>query len=153
MGKRRHREADLIRVIQITDSHLMAVPAAMVVSGIVDETFCAVVETVRVRHAAICLHHHPIDTDCQWMNETTVADADRLFAEIRQHEQVRAIIFGHVHREITQERGGVLLLGAPSTCHKFRPGTVEPQFDALLPGYRLLELHADGGIDTEVCRI
>ena len=121
-----------------------------------DEELDALAHALRATQGeptAICLHHHPIDTDAMWMNETTLADADRLFAEIRGHDHVRVVVFGHVHREITAERNGLLLLGAPSTCHQFKPSTVEPAFDALRPGYRRLDLHPDGTIDTAICRI
>jgi Icc protein len=42
------------------------------------------------------------------------------------------------------------LLSTPSTCAQFRPGSDSFAIDERPPGYRWLDLRADGRLDTEV---
>jgi len=50
-------------------------------------------------------------------------------------------------------RGDVRILGTPSTCIQFKPGQDAFCLDDTSPGYRWMELLADGSIRTEVVRI
>ena len=43
-----------------------------------------------------------------------------------------------------------VFLATPATCVQCKPGTPEPQVDERPPGYRWLELHPDGRIETRV---
>ncbi|MFC3607712.1 3',5'-cyclic-AMP phosphodiesterase [Stutzerimonas tarimensis] len=105
------------------------------------------------RHCLICLHHHPVDIGSRWMDAIGLRNADRLFAVIRQHHQVRGLIWGHVHQAFDAEREGVRLLASPSTCMQFEPGSEDFQIGAEAPGYRWLRLHPDGQIETAVSRV
>ena len=60
------------------------------------------------------------------------------------------MVFGHVHQLHDSTRGGVRLLGTPSTCAQFKPACKEFTIDDKPPAYRRLELFADGRIDTKV---
>jgi Icc protein len=44
-------------------------------------------------------------------------------------------------------------MSTPSTCIQFKPGSKTFALDDLPPGYRRLDLHADGNIDTAVERL
>ena len=44
-------------------------------------------------------------------------------------------------------------MSTPSTCMQFKPGSKDFALDDLAPGYRRIELFADGRIDTEVLRL
>ncbi len=63
------------------------------------------------------------------------------------------MLWGHVHQEFRDERNGVALIASPSTCIQFKPHAVKFAIDAQPPGYRWLELHADGRFDTGVQRL
>ncbi len=102
------------------------------------------------RPALICLHHHPVPIDSLWMDTMGLQQADELFAVLDRYPQVKAVVWGHIHQQFEQRRKGVKLLGSPSTCVQFMPGATEFSLDDKPPGYRWLNLHIDGEIETGV---
>ncbi len=102
------------------------------------------------RHALVSLHHHPVAMSSHWLDEVGLENAAEFFAVIDRHPNVRAILWGHVHQDFDDRRGQVRLLSTPSTCAQFRPGAAQFAIDPRPPGYRILELGADGAIRTEV---
>jgi Icc protein len=104
-------------------------------------------------HTLVCLHHQPVNIGCDWLDEQKVADADAFFEVLDRFERVRGVLWGHVHQEHDSLRGDVRLLASPSTCVQFAPGSARFKADDLPPGYRRLDLHPDGRIDTEVSRV
>jgi Icc protein len=102
------------------------------------------------RHALVCLHHHPVAMSSRWLDEVGLENADAFFEVIDRHPNVRGIVWGHVHQAFDALRGRVRLLSTPSTCTQFQPRVAEFAVDTRPPGYRILELRADGAIDTEI---
>lgn len=102
------------------------------------------------RHALICLHHQPVPVGSAWMDRLMLDNAEAFFEVIDRHAQVRGILWGHVHQSFDVMRNGVRLLASPSTCIQFKPGCDDFTLDEPRPGYRWLELHEDGAIDTGV---
>lgn len=105
------------------------------------------------RHHLVCFHHHPVSIGCRWMEPIGLRNPEALFAVLERHPQVRAVLWGHIHQEFDQQRGGIRLLASPSTCVQFAPGSEEFQVDTTAPGYRWLRLHADGRLETGVSRV
>ncbi len=105
------------------------------------------------QHALIAVHHHPVAIGSAWMDRIGLADGDELLARLRRFPQVRAVIWGHVHQAFDAERDGLRLLGCPSTCIQFRPQSAEFAVDDRAAGFRWLQLHRDGRIDTAVHRL
>ena len=70
-----------------------------------------------------------------------------------RYPTVRAVLFGHIHHELKCKRNGVAYYGSPSTCIQFHPSHEEFALDHRNPGYRWLELHADGTLLTGVNRV
>lgn len=103
--------------------------------------------------ALICLHHQPVPVGSAWMDTMALDNPEDFFRVIDRHPQARGVIWGHVHQEFSSVRNGVLLLASPSTCVQFLPGSRDFALDTLTPGFRWLELHPDGRIDTGVQRI
>ena len=101
-------------------------------------------------HALVCLHHQPVPVGSRWIDELPLENAAELFAVLDRHPQVRAVLWGHVHQVYDGERRGVRLLGSPATSAQFKPHVDSFAIDDLPPGYRWLDLHADGRIDTGV---
>ncbi|QFU74230.1 3',5'-cyclic-AMP phosphodiesterase [Halioglobus maricola] len=104
-------------------------------------------------HSLLCLHHQPVSIGSAWIDQQMVEDAAAFWALIERFNCVRGVLWGHVHQEIEQERGPVRLMASPSTCVQFAPESVEFQADGMPPGYRWLDLHSDGRIDSAVSRI
>lgn len=101
-------------------------------------------------HTLICLHHQPIHMESQWLDEVGLQDAEQFRACIKTHSQIRGVLWGHVHQALDQLRDGVRYMATPATCAQFLPHSDEFAVDSRPPGYRALELHADGCITTEV---
>lgn len=102
------------------------------------------------RPALVCLHHHPVDMDSLWLDQVGLGNRGEFLAVIDRHPQVRAILWGHVHQEYDGARGGVRLLATPATCAQFLPHAAQFAIDPKPPAYRVLTLHDDGRIDTQV---
>ncbi len=114
-------------------------------------------ERVLTRHPAhwamIAIHHPVVPIGSAWMDRIGLTNPDDLFAVLDRHPRVRACLFGHIHQDFRSERRGVELLGCPSTCIQFAPGSERFALDTEHAGYRMLELHPDGRIDTRVERV
>lgn len=104
-------------------------------------------------HALVCLHHQPVPVGSLWMDTMALDNPQEFFAIIDANPQVRGIVWGHVHQAFNAKRNGVALLGAPSTCIQFLPGSEDFAVDDLTPGFRWLDLFADGRIATGIERI
>jgi Icc protein len=103
--------------------------------------------------AVIWLHHQPVPIGSRWLDTMAVDNARELFTVVDRYPQVRAVIWGHVHQDFDRYRNGVRLLATPSTCLQFKPGSEDFAIDLVPPGYRWLELRADGGFETGVERL
>ena len=104
-------------------------------------------------HVLVALHHHPVPVGSLWLDEIGLLNQRQFWSVIEEHSRVRAVICGHIHQELDVVYNGVRVLGSPSTCFQFRPGQEDFMMDGLSPGFRWLELKADGTIDTGVERI
>jgi len=104
-------------------------------------------------HALICLHHQPVLMGSRWLDTMAVDNPDSFFEVVDRYEQVRGILWGHVHQHFETSRNDVLLMATPSTCAQFAPQSDEFAVDPVAPGYRWLRLHPDGRIETEVVRL
>ena len=105
------------------------------------------------KNTLVCLHHQPILMGSKWLDTMAVDNADDFFAVIDRHPQIRGILWGHVHQKFDGRRKNVKLMSTPSTCIQFLPKSKDFALDTVTPGYRWLELHADGKIETGVERI
>jgi len=103
--------------------------------------------------SVVFLHQHPISIRSAWMDTMDVENGAELIAVCDRHPNVRALVFGHIHQEFVAEQSGYLILGAPSTCVQFLPGSEDFAMDTRTPGYRELLLYPDGQLETSVWRL
>jgi Icc protein len=101
----------------------------------------------------VLLHHSPIPTGSHWLDTMTVQNAEEFFRILDANAQVKAVVFGHVHQQLKEQRGELRLLACPSTCFQFKPASREFALDLIPPGYRWLHLFTDGSLDTGVVRM
>lgn len=102
----------------------------------------------------VALHHPPLLTGCAGFDAIALENRAELFAVLKQAPQVRAVVFGHLHAEVDTVIDGIRCLGCPSTCIQFDLSAPEPAADARKgPGCRVLDLHADGSVGTQVLRV
>lgn len=102
------------------------------------------------RFALVALHHPPVAIASPWMDAIGLFDAADFFARLDRHENLRAVIWGHIHQPFEGSRNGVRLLGTPSTCRQFRPRSETPVMTDESPAWRRLLLHGDGRVETQL---
>lgn len=105
------------------------------------------------KHCLVTFHHHPIDMGSRWIDQQRIKNGDRMVELIHRFDNVRAVLWGHVHQELDKMIDGVRYLSTPSTCVQFEPQSTDFSVDKEQPGYRWFELHSDGSFDTGVSRV
>ncbi|MFN0116981.1 MAG: 3',5'-cyclic-AMP phosphodiesterase [Elusimicrobiota bacterium] len=105
------------------------------------------------KNILITFHHNPIPMSSQWLDTMMVNNGDQFFQLIVPYENVKAVLWGHVHQQYDGEKNELKLMSTPSTCVQFLPRGKNFSVDTLAPGYRWLELHPDGKIKTGIERI
>jgi len=103
------------------------------------------------RHALICLHHSPFLTGSYWLDNGLLLDnSEDLFAVLDRHEQVRCVLWGHIHQELNMVRNKVDYIATPSTMIQFKPNSHDFTVDDKPPAFRWLDLYPDGHLETGV---
>lgn len=109
------------------------------------------------RHTLLVMHHNPILVKCQWLDQHCMDNGSDFIEQVSQIPQVKGLLWGHVHQQLDKKHlgphGEISLMATPSTCIQFKPLSSYFALDALQPGYRLLELKADGSMLTNVYRV
>lgn len=105
------------------------------------------------RHALVCLHHQALETGSEWIDDKGLRDAGQLRARLARHDNLRAVLWGHVHQEMHRSIDGVEWMSTPSSCVQFKPGSKDFALSDDAPGYRYLSLNSDGSLQTAVHRI
>lgn len=105
------------------------------------------------RHALIAVHHHCLETNSPWMDTMIINNSRELWAIVDKYPQAKVIINGHIHQVMDIKTAKLRVLGAPSTCFQFTPESTEFSVNDTAPGYRLIDLYADGRFETEVIRL
>lgn len=104
-------------------------------------------------HSLVLLHHHPIPVGSAWLDQHTLTESQSLWDVIAKHNNVKALLSGHVHQDYDEIHNGVRVITTPSTCVQFKPDSHDFALDALSPGWRKLELFDDGRLETQVFRL
>lgn len=104
----------------------------------------------------IALHHHPIPTGIDWLDQIGVKNGDDLVSLLHSFPQVQMVLFGHIHHELHYQHinamgGNIDFFGCPSTFSQVTPIQTNP--DDHLPGFRLIELCCDGTYRTKIQRV
>ncbi len=110
----------------------------------------AILEGTKAEHVAICLHHPPLPMDSKWLDQVGLKNARNFLNLIARYGKVRATLFGHVHQEFDQSYDSIRIIGTPSTCRQFKPGSDDFALDEKPPAYRRVELLPDGSVESEL---
>ncbi|WP_162047108.1 3',5'-cyclic-AMP phosphodiesterase [Vibrio taketomensis] len=105
------------------------------------------------RHSLVLLHHHPILVGSAWLDQHTLKDAHEFWQVVERHSNVRVVLCGHVHQDMQKQHADTTVISTPSTCVQFKPNSDDFALDTCAPGWRELELHADGRFTTQVKRL
>jgi Icc protein len=102
------------------------------------------------QHVLIAMHHHPLPMGSAWLDGVALRDSAAFWDIVDAHDNVRAVVCGHVHQASERQRSRVQFLSTPSTCAQFLPKSEFFALDERPPGLRWLELHPDGRVTTRV---
>ena len=99
------------------------------------------------RRVIICIHHPPMRTFFDGMDEIGLRNQEELLALLAEYPNVEQVVAGHIHRTISGIAGGLPISVFKSPCHQMPLVLGEPGSDHSVdePGaYGLLLLHAGG---------
>tara|TARA_R100001143_G_C3360641_1_gene135242 strand:+ start:323 stop:1141 length:819 start_codon:yes stop_codon:yes gene_type:complete len=105
------------------------------------------------RYVLLAVHHNPVPVNAEWLQNHSMQETEEFFRIIDAYDNIKAVIFGHIHQDFKIVRNNVLMLGAPSTSIQFHPEHDYFSLDKENPGYRWLSLHPNGQIATGVRRV
>ena len=101
-------------------------------------------------HAFVFLHHPPVAMDSPSLDELGLLDGPELSATVARHPRVRGVCWGHAHQALDLYRvGAVRFMCTPATSMQFKPRN-DFAADDRPPGYRVIDLLADGAVVSEV---
>ncbi|APB34363.1 metallophosphoesterase [Gloeomargarita lithophora Alchichica-D10] len=101
----------------------------------------------------VALHHPLLPVGSPWLDDSSVANPERLWQVLDSHPQIKLVLCGHVHQERQWQRRGVTYYSSPSTCIQFAPQAQNFTLDTAFPGFRWLELDPQGTFRSGVSRI
>ena len=101
-------------------------------------------------HVLIAMHHHPIPIHSQWMDNLCLQQPEAFLQILQRYSHIKAVIFGHIHQAFDEIHHNIRYLGTVSTCIQFYPHQDDMLFSSQPPGYREINLQADGSITTTI---
>ena len=105
------------------------------------------------RYSLVVLHHHLLSTGSAWLDQHNLRNANELVDVLAPFKHVKALLYGHIHQQVDSEWLGYQVMATPSTCIQFKADSNTFALDVAQPGWREIDLHADGHIETRVKRI
>ncbi len=102
----------------------------------------------------IALHHHPItfgEGDLSWLNQIHLENSGEFLSLITELPQVKGVIFGHIHRAVSQQIAHFSIHGCPATCYQVSiAGDAE---ECHWAGFRIIDLLPNGKLETAIVRL
>lgn len=102
----------------------------------------------------IALHHHVIPVGSAWIDKHILVNRHEFWQLITP--QVRAILSGHVHQDFAitpPQQPNCTVYTTPATARQFLPFNDDFALDTMASGFRLLCLHNDQTISSQVIRL
>ncbi|QSX36661.1 3',5'-cyclic-AMP phosphodiesterase [Shewanella sedimentimangrovi] len=108
-------------------------------------------------HTLLVMHHNPVLVGSAWLDQHCMDNGEEFLERVGRYANVRGVLWGHVHQQLDSSyqgrHGAIQLMATPSTCIQFEPKSSFFALDSRQPGFRLLELGADGSIHSHVQRV
>ena len=102
------------------------------------------------RPRLLAVHHQPLEVGSPWIDKYRMFAPDAFLELIDLYEDIKAVVWGHVHQSFYQRRKGIAMLGGPSSAINSLPGVLKFAPDPAGPAFRWLRLKADGTIKTGI---
>ncbi len=124
------------------------------VAGYLDESGVALLADALAgddpRPMAVFMHHPPVSVGCAWLDRHRVRNGDQVMAMLTASPVVKAVFAGHVHQDFETVVDGLRVYASPATCFQFLPRSDTFAIDTRPPGFRVIDLDADGRLQTRV---
>ena len=104
----------------------------------------------QMANVLVCLHHPPVPMGSKWLDSVGLANADQFLARASASGKVKLALYGHVHQPGETVHNGITIIGTPSTCRQFTPGSDTFAVDDNPPAYRRVSLYTDGRFEHEL---
>ena len=130
------------------DSHLAGCPHGRISTGQLD--WLAATLGAHPGPCLVALHHPPIAIGCPSMDSMALREPEGLLDLLQEFPQVKGVVFGHVH-QAWEQKVALPLMACPSTAMQIRP--TQPSAHDHAPGWRLLQLEANGQLHGQVIRV
>ncbi|RWR01404.1 diguanylate phosphodiesterase [[Pantoea] beijingensis] len=105
------------------------------------------------RHTLVLLHHHPLPSGCNWLDQHSLRNPHALDAILQKYPLATTLVCGHIHQDLDLHWNGRRILATPSTCVQFKPHCTNFTIDSLAPGWRSFDLFEEGRVETQVHRL
>lgn len=106
------------------------------------------------RFALVFLHHHPILSGCDWLDNHALNNRDALELIVKKTPQLKGLGWGHTHQQQEHIWHHCYAFSTPSTCVQFKSKCRDFELsNEDSPGWREIELLAQGDIKTQVYHI
>jgi 3',5'-cyclic-AMP phosphodiesterase len=96
----------------------------------------------------VAAHHPCIPTGSSWLDTMQITNSTALLDLLDRHLQVKAFTCGHVHQPMAHQHNHVNIFSTPATCFQFEPHSNEFRVATTSSGYRIFELHDNGGLES-----
>jgi Icc protein len=103
-------------------------------------------------HAIALFHHQPVPVGSRWLDNLGLTNADEFWKIVYEFPRLKNVLFGHVHQEFEKVFNGIHCYSTPSTCFQFMRNQDRFGLENLPPGFRWINLHDDGRLETAVVR-
>lgn len=154
-----HQQQNKVHVIHFGPWSVVLLNSAVKgkIDGWVDETQLNQLEQIlqefAQQHIVIACHHHPFEMQSKWIDQHKLKNTQDLTAVLAKYHNVKIVLSGHVHQESWREWHSIQFYSTPSTSVQFKPLSDHFALDEQAPGYRILQLNADGSHETHVERV
>ncbi|AGQ39147.1 TPA: 3',5'-cyclic-AMP phosphodiesterase [Mannheimia haemolytica] len=105
------------------------------------------------RFTLVALHHNILPTNSAWLDQHSLKNSNELSEIFAKFKNVKAIVHGHIHQQVDDIWHGIPIYATPSTCIQFKPNCDQFTLDLQPQGWREIELHENGTIETVVKRL
>jgi Icc protein len=109
-------------------------------------------EKHRQQPTALFMHHPPVSVGVTWLDSIGLDEPEGFCRLVETSPQVKLIVAGHVHHVFEGRLAQAAVYTTPSTGVQFLPAFDEPVYEALPPGYRIIEFNGDA-FQTKVIRL
>jgi len=100
--------------------------------------------------ALLALHHQPVAIGTPWIDRYPLQQPGPLLEFVAAHPEIKAVLWGHVHRAFETVIDGRRFMSSPSTAANSLPGAARFSLDPRGPACRWFELFDDGRLDCGI---